>query len=65
MPLAIVNISKRRVFLTSFLKIYLFRLWWVFVAAHRLSLVAASGGYSSLKSAGFSLCWLLLLHRLP
>ena len=26
--------------------IYLFWLLWVFVAAHRLSLVAASGGYS-------------------
>ena len=32
-----------------------------FVAAHGLSLVAASGGYSSLRRAGFSLCWLLLL----
>ena len=33
----------------NFLKIYLFiyfRLRWVFVAARRLSLVAASGGYS-------------------
>ena len=32
----------------------------VFVAAHRLSLVAASGGYSSLRCMGFSLLWLLL-----
>ena len=36
-----------------FFKIYLFYLFyfwlcWVFVAAHRLSLVVASGGYSSL-----------------
>ena len=34
---------------------------WVFVAACRLSLVVASGGYSSLRCAGFSLRWLLLL----
>ena len=38
-----------------------FWLRWVFVAAHGLSLVAASGGYSSLRCAGFSLWWLLLL----
>ena len=42
--------------------IYLFRLCWVCVAVHRLSLVAASGGYSSLQCAGFSLRWLLLLR---
>ena len=45
--------------------IYLFiYLWlsWVFVAEHRLSLVAVSGGYSSLWYAGFSLRWLLLLR---
>ena len=35
---------------------------WVFVAVPRLSLVAASGGYSSLWCAGFSLRWLLLLR---
>ena len=42
--------------------IYLF-IWlrWVFVAARRLSLVEASRGYSSLRCAGFSLRWLLLL----
>ena len=33
----------------------------VFVAAHGLSLIAASGGYSSLWCAGLSLWWLLLL----
>ena len=38
-----------------------FWLHWVFVAAHGLSLVAASGGYSSLWCMGFSLRWLLLL----
>ena len=35
---------------------------WVFVAARGLSLVAVSGGYSSLRCAGFSLGWLLLLR---
>ena len=42
------------------LSIY-FWLHWVFVAAPRLSLVVASGGYSSLWCLGFSLRWLLLL----
>ena len=36
-----------------------FGLRWVFVAARRLSLVGASGGYSSLRCTGFSLQWLL------
>ena len=31
---------------------FYFWLCWVFVAVHRLSLVAASGGYSSLQSMG-------------
>ena len=46
-----------------FLFIYLFYFWLhcVFVAVHGLSLVAASGGYSSLWYVGFSLWWLLLL----
>ena len=35
---------------------------WVFVAVHGLSLVAASGGYSSLRCVDFSLPWLLLLR---
>ena len=39
-----------------------FWLFWVFVAAHGLFLVASSGGYSSLRYAGFSLRWLLLLQ---
>ena len=40
-------------------------LWlrWVFVAACGLSLVAVSGGYSSLRCMGFSLWWLLLLEH--
>ena len=39
-------------------------LWlrWVFVAVCGLSLVVASGGYSSLRCTGFSLRWLLLLR---
>ena len=41
--------------------LYLFWLRWVFVAARGLSLVAASGGCSSLQIAGFSLRWPLLL----
>ena len=39
---------------------FIFWLHWVFVAAHRLLLVVASGSYSSLQSAGFSSQWLLL-----
>ena len=41
---------------------FYFWLRWVFVAAHGLSLVAASGGYSSLRCTGCSLQWLLLLR---
>ena len=39
--------------------IYVFWLCWVFIAARRLSLVVASGGYSMLRCVGFSLRWLL------
>ena len=39
---------------------FYFWMCWVFVAARGLSLVAESGGYSSLRCAGFSLRWLLL-----
>ena len=39
-----------------------FWLSWVFVAACRLSLVEASGGYCSLQCTGFLLWWLLLLR---
>ena len=49
----------------EFLFICLFVYFWlrlVFVAVHGLSLVAASGGYSLLRCAGFSLRWLLLLQ---
>ena len=46
------------------LSVYLFVYWlfWVFIAAHRLSLVAETEGYSSLWRTGFSLWWLLLLR---
>ena len=44
----------------KWLCIYIFWLHWVFIAAHGLSLVVASGGYSSLWYTGFSLQWLLL-----
>ena len=37
---------------------------WVSVAARGLSLVVASGGYSSLRCVGFSLRWLLLLQSM-
>ena len=49
-------------FLINFIFIY-FWLCWVFVAACGLSLVAASGGYSSMRCTGFSLRWLLLLRN--
>ena len=39
-----------------------FWLCWVFVDVLRLSLVVASGGYSSLWCTGFSMRWLLLLR---
>ena len=45
-------------FINSF--IY-FWLRWVFVAVRGLSLVVASGDYSSLRCVDFSLWWLLLL----
>ena len=51
-------------FLFKKLFIYLFiYLWlcWVFIAACRLSLIAASGGYSSLWCAGF--LWLLIAEH--
>ena len=41
-----------------------FWLHWVFVAALGLSLVVASGGYSSLQCTGFSLWQLLLLQSM-
>ena len=49
-----------RQFILFYLFIYLW-LRWVFVAARGLSLVAASGGYSLLRCAGFSARWLLFV----
>ena len=51
-------------FIIYFFNLFIFYLWlcWVFVAARELSVVAANGGYSSLRCAGFSLRWLLLLQ---
>ena len=49
-------------FLKIYLFIYLFWLCWVFVSVRGLSLVAASGGHSSLWCAGLSLSRPLLLR---
>ena len=38
--------------------------WLRWLAARRLSLVLARGGYSSLRCTGFSLWWLLLLQSM-
>ena len=46
--------------LLIYLFIY-FWLHWVFVAMHGFPLVVASGGYSSLRCAGFSPWWLLFV----
>ena len=51
-------------FLFLFILFIYFLLHWVFVAACGLSLVAVSGGYSSLWYTGFSLWWLLLLRSM-
>ena len=50
--------------LTFVLFLFFFWLRWIFVAVHGLSLVPASGGYSSLWCVGFSLQWLLLLQSM-
>ena len=51
-------------FLFNFINLFIyFCLFSVFVAAHGLSLVAVSRGYSSLQCTGFSLLWLLLLRK--
>ena len=48
----------------DFFFFFFFWLHWVFAAARGVSLVAASGGYSSLRCAVFSLWWLLLLRNM-
>ena len=49
-------------FSDNFYSLY-FWLHWIFVALHRLSLVAGSGGYSWLLCEGFSLRWLLVAEH--
>ena len=48
-----------------YIYIYFLNFWlhWIFVAVCRLSLVAANGGYSSLRCTGFSLRWLLIAEH--
>ena len=61
----VVSLSSVVLFIYLFLKFILFiYFWlrWVFAAERGLSLVAVSGGYSSLWCVGFSLWWLLLLR---
>ena len=56
---------RSKIYVSTYFLFYLFiYFWlsWVFVAVRGLSLVPASGGYSSLRCAGFSLQWLLLLR---
>ena len=50
------------VFWLLLLLFFFFWLHWVLIAARGLSLVAVSGGYSSLQCMCFSLQWLLLLQ---
>ena len=61
-PCALPQIPVGYLLLFFFLNFIYFYFWllWVFLAAHRLSLVAASGGCSSLRCAGFLLPWPLL-----
>ena len=61
MHIVLVGIKIDAAFFLLILFVY-FWLRWVFVAVHGLSLVAVSGGYSSLRCVDFSLWWLLLLR---
>ena len=56
------NLSKLLTLMFFLYKFIYFWLYWVFVAARGLSLVATSGGYSLLFCVGFSLWWLPLLR---
>ena len=58
--LSLINLFSTQYSLFLFFKFIYLWLRWVFVAARRLSLVAVSGGYSSLRCTGFSLRWLLV-----
>ena len=54
-------VSSQPSFFNLFILFIYFWPLWVFVAAHGLSLVAASGGLLFVAVHGFSLQWLLLL----
>ena len=54
--------KDRQLFCWSVLDIFFFFEIYLFLAARKLSLVAESGGYSSLRCLGLSLWWLLLLQ---
>ena len=58
------GVAKSRTRLSDWTEVIIFRLCWVFIAMHRLSLVALSRGYSSLWCTSFSLQWLLLLRNI-
>ena len=60
--LVVIFLYSPQVLPLFFLLLNLFYFWlhWVFVAVRGLSLLVASGGYSSLQCVGFSLRWLLL-----
>ena len=53
----------KNLFLINLFILFFFWLRWVFVAAHGLSLVAASRGYSLLRCAGFPLGWLVFVEE--
>ena len=57
-----LSIACSSLIMVGFFFFFFFWLCWVFVAVHGLSLIVASGGYSSLRCVGFSLRWLLLLR---
>ena len=60
------RIAKAIFFKKIYLCIHLFNFWlhWVITAAREFPLVADSRDYSSLRCAGFSLRWLLLLQSM-
>ena len=59
------NVKYFSLYFFFFLALFIY-FWrsWVFVALCGLSVVAASGGYSSLRYTGFSLRWLLLFRSM-
>ena len=57
---SLLSILYEANFIYLFIHLFVLWPWWVFIAAHGLSLAAVSGGYSSWWCVGFSLGWLLL-----